>query len=391
MTSPLKIIIVCYPTYGGSGIFSTELGHALAARGHKIFFVSTDVPKRLELLGAKNVLLYTTESMPYPLFKGHDLSGSAMMGKLSEVIMRENPDLINVHYAVPFLSSALTAREFAKTVGRLSKLPKIIGTFHGTDVNVVGGSRGYQPDTMLSALQCDGLTVPSWSLRTAAYDKLRIPSSTEIEVIPNFVDTQLFTPECDPKKILSTRRSLKIQGKKPILCHVSNFRAVKRIGDVIKIFAEVNKKLPSTLVMVGDGPEQPNAIDLVKELSLEEQVIFLGRQRHFEPILQASDLFLFPSETESFGLAALEAMACGVPVVASDVGGIPEVVLHGKTGFLGEVGDISQMAEHCLTILGDKDMHHSFSLHGRAQAENNFRKDAIVDHYERYFYEIVSR
>lgn len=388
----LKIVIVCYPTYGGSGILATELGLAMAERGHQVYFVSTNAPRRLDRLGAKNIFLYTCETMNYPLFEGGVLTGSAMTGKLHEVIMKEKPDLINVHYAVPFATSALRARDCARIIGNLRKLPKIVCTLHGTDVNVVGSSRSYQVDTMFSVLECDGVTVPSYSLRTAAYDKLRIPSEKVIEVIPNFVDSARFSPARDKKQILQTRKSFGIVGsKKPVLCHVSNFREVKRIPDVIKIFAQVQKKIPSMLMMVGDGPERQKAEALTKEMGLEQSVIFLGRQRHFESILQASDIFLLPSETESFGLAALEAMACGIPVVASDVGGIPEVVIHGETGYLSEVGDTTSMADNCVRLLKDREQLSVMSQKCRKRAQTVFGLNEIVSSYESYFRKVMTQ
>lgn len=384
--SPLKVVVVCYSSYGGSGIVATEMGLALAKRGHKIYFVSTAIPKRLELDEQENVWMFVAEAMDYPLFPAKSLIPSAMTSKLSEIIRQEKPDIINVHYAIPYATSALIARECARTIANVKKLPKVVVTLHGTDVTVVGSTRCYQEETLYSVLGSDGVTVPSSFLKNAAHDKLRIPSEKAIEVIPNFVNSAQFKPLSNAKEVAAVRSELGVRGNKPILSHVSNFRPIKKIDDVVKTFAAVNQKRASHLVLIGDGPERPNIEALVKSLNLTERVSFLGRQRHFGEVLAATDVFLLPSESESFGLAALEAMSCGVPVVASQAGGLSEVVIHGETGYLAEVGDVERMAEYCLRILRNKETKKGFSEKARTRAETVFSEEQIVSQYERFFY-----
>ncbi|HMO17575.1 MAG TPA: N-acetyl-alpha-D-glucosaminyl L-malate synthase BshA [Oligoflexia bacterium] len=385
---PLKIAVVCFPGFGGSGVLATELGLALASRGHQIFFISTDVPKRIDQFGLSNVLFYSADTEAYPLFNGSGLEYHAITTKLFEVICNEEIDLIHVHYAVPFATCAVEARQMALELASVRKIPKIIVTLHGTDVTIVGSSRCYQPPTLYSVIKSDGITVPSSFLKTATYDKLRIPSSKRIEVIPNFVDTGRFSKKKRTSDF-NIHSELDLEPGIPVISHVSNFRPVKRTQDIVRIFTKVVESVPAALVMIGDGPECEKAESLARDLGVIDRVSFLGQQRHFEPYLKSSSIFLLPSETESFGLAALEAMSCGIPVIASDIGGIPEVVLHENTGYLADVGDIERMAAYCLRLIKDNSLRKQMGSAGRERVMTMFDRDSIVSRYEAFYEEIM--
>ena len=378
----LKIGITCYPTYGGSGVIATEIGMAMARKGHKVHFICYDVPRRLDRF-TENVFFHEVEMRDYPLFSGPQyLLGLA--SKIVEVHSYEKLDLLHMHYAVPHATSAYLAKQ---VLGETA--PKIITTLHGTDITLVGNDRSYLPITRFSIVQSDGVTTPSHYLKNATYDKLNVSTDFPIEVIPNFVDVEKYKPRAPGAKRDFGQLMAGCSLNDKIITHVSNFRPVKRIQDVVKVFAEVRKQVTSHLVLVGDGPERSRIEDLVRELKLEQDVCFLGKQESFVEILQASDVFLLPSESESFGLAALEAMSCGVPVVASNAGGIPEVVIKNETGFLSDIGDIEGMSRQTVKLLTDDTLHKSMSDKSRARAMEEFDEDFVTKRYEDYYFQIM--
>lgn len=380
----MKIGITCYPTFGGSGVVATEIGLALAARGHKIHFVCYDIPRRLTSY-TDNVFFHEVEVREYSLFEFQPYALS-LASKMVEVSTYEELDIIHVHYAVPHATSAYLAKQILN-----GKAPKIITTLHGTDITLVGQDRSYLPITRFSIVQSDAVTAPSQFLRRATYDKLNISTTFPIEVIPNFVDTNKFRPKSDNdiNPAAHLLGGCPRQSGTKVLIHVSNFRPVKRISDLIKAFAIVNKEVKSHLVLVGDGPERSNAESLVRELGVEKSVCFLGKQESFVPWLQNADLFLLPSELESFGLAALEAMSCGVPVVATNAQGISEVVNHGETGLLSEVGDYATLAENCITLLKSEDMRKSYAESARRHAVDKFNQEMIISQYESFYNRVL--
>ncbi len=378
----LKIGITCYPTFGGSGVIATEIGMAMARRGHHVHFICYDVPARLQRF-MENIYFHEVVVHENPLFTypPYDL---ALASKMVEVATYEGLDLMHVHYAVPHATSAYLAKQILG-----DKAPKIVTTLHGTDITLVGNERSYLPITRFSIMASDGVTAPSQFLKYATYDKLNVSTSLPIEVIPNFVDTELFRPV--ERHDRTRLRSLlgKCLPEDRVLIHISNFRPVKRLDDVVRIFAKVNAKIPSDLILVGDGPERSRIEALVRELNLSKRVCFLGKMDTFVEILQQSDLFLLPSQNESFGLAALEALSCGVPVIASNTEGIPEVVKHGETGFLGNVGDVDAMAEHAIRLLSDPASYSKMSLAARTLVEDKFNAPLLTEVYEQYYYRIL--
>ncbi len=366
----MKIGIVCYPTYGGSGVIATELGKALAERGHQIHFISYAMPMRLEAyLG--NIFYHEVEMASYPLFE-FPLYTPALASKLVEVARFEKLDLIHAHYAIPHAISAFLAREI------VNNGLKIITTLHGTDITLVGLEPSFLPVVKFSIERSDGVTAVSRFLREKTLTNFGI--NKDIAVIPNFVDTAKYRRI--PCEEISERFAP--HGEK-ILVHVSNFRVVKRVPDVIKIFHEVRKKIPATLILVGDGPDRSACELLVRELGLQQHVRFLGKQQELVPILSAADLFLMPSQSESFGLSALEAMACEVPVVSSSVGGLPELQVHGETGYIAEIGDIDRMARYAIELLTNEPKHRMFAEAARRRAVEQFDVHKIVGQYEAYY------
>ncbi|MBX7139058.1 MAG: N-acetyl-alpha-D-glucosaminyl L-malate synthase BshA [Oligoflexia bacterium] len=377
----LRIGITCYPTYGGSGVIATEIGMGMAKRGHRVHFICSDVPRRLDRF-TENIFFHEVETHEYPLFPfpHYDL---ALASKMVEVATYEKLDLLHVHYAVPHATSAYLARQI---LGRGA--PKIITTLHGTDITLVGHERGYLPITRFSITQSTAVTAPSMFLKHATYDKLNVPTDFPIEVIPNFVDTSVFKPiEGPSQKFLKHCAACK--EKEPVLTHISNFRPVKRVEDVVRVFEIVQREIPCGLVFVGDGPTRYNAEALVRELGLEQRVCFLGKQESIAEVLQGSTVFLLPSKNESFGLAALEAMSCGVPVVASKAEGLPEVVLHGETGFLSEVGDVSDMAANVLRLLREPALYRKLSHAGRKLAVEKYEFEKLMTRYEEYYFQVL--
>jgi N-acetyl-alpha-D-glucosaminyl L-malate synthase BshA len=371
----MKIGITCYPTYGGSGVVATELGLELAARGHEVHFISYAVPIRLNHTSDR-VFFHEVEVTTYPLFD-HPPYTLALATKMAEVAEEAGLDLLHVHYAIPHSVSALLARSMAAP----RRLP-FITTLHGTDITLVGSDRSYLPITRFSIEQSDGVTAVSKYLkdRTVSEFEVRHP----IEVIPNFVNCDLYLRADNPK----LRAKFAPHGE-PILMHLSNFRPVKRITDVVEIFALVRAKIPAKLVLIGDGPDRGTAEWLVRQKHLSRDVCFLGKQDQVQEKLGLADLFLLPSDLESFGLAALEAMACEVPVVATNVGGVPEVVTHGEDGYLVEPRDVATAAKFALDILTRADRGREMGQRARVNARRKYCSNDVIPMYEAYYQKII--
>lgn len=372
----MKIGIVCYPTYGGSGVIATELGKALAKKGHQVHFITYQEPVRLDSFN-ENILYHEVTALDYPLFQYQPYE-SALASKIVDVARFEKLDILHVHYAIPHASSALMAKSILRDKG--IHLP-FITTLHGTDITLVGKDPGYKPVVEYSINQSDGVTSVSKSLKEETLKNFTI--TRDIEVIPNFIDFSRFkkTDKDHFKKAIAPN------GEK-ILTHISNFRKVKRVEDVVKMFDLVLKKIPAKLFLVGDGPERMNIEILCRQLGNCDQVRFLGKQDAVEELLAVSDLFILPSETESFGLAALEAMAVEVPVITSDAGGLPEINIHGKTGFMSVVGDYADMARNAVYILEDESRLKEFKKNALVQAKT-FDISNILPLYEKYYNKIL--
>lgn len=373
----MKIGITCYPTYGGSGAVATNLGLELAERGHEVHFISYDQPFRLAHFHER-IFFHEVEMEDYPLFK-HPPYSLALAVALHDAVRKHELDLVHVHYAIPHATSAWIACEMLKGERDL----KIVTTLHGTDITLVGLHPSFQAITQFSILRSHGLTAVSDFLKRETVRDFSVPES-RIEVVPNFVDTRIYRPGLEP----CHRATLAPDGEK-IVMHISNFRPVKRVEDVVEIFARVLGEIPSRLVLVGDGPDLPRARVKVEELGIRDRVVFLGEYTPVQELLSCSDLFLLPSGSESFGLAALEAMACGSPVVASRVGGLPEVIMDGETGYLCEAGDIDEMAAASIKILSDDKHRKELSDAGRAFAVKHFSSECIVPRYEEYYRRIL--
>ena len=373
----MKIGITCYPTYGGSGAVATNLGLELAERGHEVHFISYDQPFRLAHFHER-IFFHEVEMEDYPLFK-HPPYALALAVALHDAVRKHELDLVHVHYAIPHATSAWVACEMLKGERDL----KIVTTLHGTDITLVGLHPSFQAITQFSILRSHGLTAVSDFLKRETVRDFSVPES-RIEVVPNFVDTRIYRPGLEP----CHRATLAPDGEK-IVMHISNFRPVKRVEDVVEIFARVLGEIPSRLVLVGDGPDLPRARVRVEELGIRDRVVFLGEYTPVQELLSCSDLFLLPSMSESFGLAALEAMACGSPVVASRVGGLPEVIMDGETGYLCEAGDIDEMAAASIKILSDDKHRKELSDAGRAFAVKHFSSECIVPQYEEYYRRIL--
>jgi N-acetyl-alpha-D-glucosaminyl L-malate synthase BshA len=378
----MQIGITCYPTYGGSGVVATELGLELAQRGHKVHFISYSQPIRL-ITPQPNVCFHEVEVSRYPLFEypPYDL---ALATRMAEVAENYDLDLLHVHYAIPHSVSAMLARQMLAASPNKRRLP-FVTTLHGTDITLVGADRSYLPITRFSIEQSDGVTSISKYLQERTVREFDI--QRPIEVIPNFVNCDIYrrdpAAESERKKYVSN-------GEK-ILVHLSNFRPVKRIPDVVEIFERVNKKIPSRLLMMGDGPERPAAERLARKKGISDRVVFLGKVDDVPTKLGAADLMLLPSELESFGLAALEAMACEVPSVATNVGGVPEVIDDGKTGFLAPVGDVDTMARCAIEILSDEKRLREMSKLARYEAQARFCSTKIIPQYEDFYRKVLER
>ena len=378
----LSIGITCYATYGGSGVVASEIGMALAKRWHRVHFVCHDVPRRLNRF-SENIYFHEVEVHESPVFVFPPYA-LALASKMVEVTTNQKLDLLHVHYAVPHATSAYLAKQIMG-----ANAPKVISTLHGTDITLVGNERNYLPITRFSIMESDGVTVPSQFLKQATYDKLGVPTTKPIEVIANFVDTEKYKPVSNEAKLNFHRFIGGCPKEGKMLVHVSNFRAVKRVEDVVKIFALVAKEVNAHLIMVGDGPHRRPAEDLAKELKVDDRVCFLGKHDSIAEIVQHSDLFFLPSKNESFELAALEALSCGVPVIASTAEGIPEVVQHGVTGYLSDVGDVESMAKNAIKLLSDEALYSKFSRAAREQVLQNFEHEALITRYENYYYRVM--
>jgi N-acetyl-alpha-D-glucosaminyl L-malate synthase BshA len=374
----MKIGIVCYPTFGGSGVVATELGKALADRGHQVHFVTYNQPARLDFF-SENLFYHEVSVSNYPLFDfpPYEL---ALASRLVDVVRFEKLDILHVHYAIPHASAAFMAKQILATYG--INIP-VVTTLHGTDITLVGKDRTFKPVVTFSINKSDGVTAVSQNLRNETYEFFEIEK--DIKVIPNFIDLNRFSLK--PKDHF--KKAIAPSGEK-ILIHTSNFRKVKRTQDIIQIFAKVVKSIPSKLLMVGDGPERSGCEQLARDLGVGDNVRFLGKQDAIEEILSVSDLFLMPSQSESFGLAALEAMACKVPVISSNAGGLPELNVDGVTGFLKEVGDIDGMAEKAIFILEDEDRLKAFKENALKRAKE-FDLATILPQYENYYQQIIEQ
>lgn len=374
----MKIAIVCYPTFGGSGVVATELGIALSRRGHEIHFITYKQPVRLDLLGT-NIHFHEVNVPEYPLFhyQPYEL---ALSSKLVDTVKSQNIELMHVHYAIPHAYAAYMAKQMLLSDG--IKIP-IVTTLHGTDITLVGNHPFYKPAVTFSINASDVVTSVSQSLKE---DTLRLFEITkEINVIPNFIDINKY----EEAKQAECQRHLLAEPSEKVITHVSNFRKVKRIDDVIKVFNSIQEQLPAKLIMVGEGPEREMAEDLVCKLGITDKVVFLGKSNEVDKILCFSDLFLLPSETESFGLAALEAMASGVPVISSNTGGIPEVNIDGVSGYLSEVGEVNTMATNALKILKRNDILNEFKLNAKTIAKK-FDLETIVSDYEALYVKVLN-
>ncbi len=371
----MKIGIVCYPTHGGSGVVASELAIALSKKGHEIHIVSYAPPFRLRTFH-QNIFIHEVSVSSYPLFKypPYDLG---LATKLVELAETHALDIIHAHYAIPHAASAYLAKQILNS----SRL-KTLTTLHGTDITLVGADPSFQRIVKFAIEKSDGVTAVSQYLKRRTVEEFEI--GREIRVIPNFIEA------ARPSQYLGlcSREAFAAQNEK-ILMHASNFRPLKRIGDVVRIFARVRDQIPAKLLLIGDGPERLFIQQLVRELKLGGDVFFLGEQDQLEPLFFCTDLFLLPSEQESFGLTALEAMNCGVPVIATNIGGLPEVITHGETGYLFSVGDVENMAAHAISLLNDPARHHLFKAKARKRAEETFSAAKIIPQYEAFYEELV--
>ncbi len=372
----MKIGIVCYPTFGGSGVVATELGKALADEGHQVHFITYSQPARLDFFSA-NLFYHEVSVRDYPLFDYAPYE-SALASKLVDVVRFENLDLLHVHYAIPHASAAFMAKQILATYG--INIP-FVTTLHGTDITLVGKDPTYKPVVTFSINKSDGVTTVSHDLKEDTLKHFDI--TREIQVIPNFIDFSRFSlkPKDHFKKAIAPNNER-------ILIHTSNFRKVKRTGDVIRMFQKIQAKIPSKLLMVGDGPERAYNEQLCRDMGVCDHVRFLGKQDAIEEILSVSDLFLMPSETESFGLAALEAMACKVPVITSNAGGLPELNVNGFCGYMSNVGDVDDMAAKAISILESDDVLNRFKENAFKRAQD-FDLKKILPVYIDYYTQVI--
>ena len=374
----MKIGIVCYPTFGGSGVVATELGKALADNGHQVHFITYRQPARLDFF-SENLFYHEVSVSNYPLFD-YPPYELALASKLVDVVRFENLDILHVHYAIPHASAAFMAKQILATYG--IQIP-VVTTLHGTDITLVGKDPTYKPVVTFSINQSDGVTAVSENLKEDTYKHFDIKK--EIKVIPNFIDMDRFSLKAKDHFKLAIAPN-----NERIIVHTSNFRKVKRTQDVVHIFGKILEKIPAKLLMVGDGPERVYCEQLCRDLKICENVRFLGKQDAVEEILSVSDLFIMPSESESFGLAALEAMACKVPVITSNAGGLPELNINGVTGFMDNVGDIEAMAAHSISILEDDERLAKFK-EGALSRAKEFDLSLILPIYEQYYMDVLNK
>jgi N-acetyl-alpha-D-glucosaminyl L-malate synthase BshA len=377
MVDKFKIGIVCYPTFGGSGVVATELGKALAQHGHKVHFITYSQPPRLDFLN-ENLFYHEVDFRTYALFE-YPPYELALASKMVSVVKNEKLDLLHVHYAIPHASAAYMAKQILKTEG--IDIP-VVTTLHGTDITLVGKDDSYEPVVTFSINQSDGVTAVSHDLRKQTFEFFKI--TNEIEVIPNFIDLEKFK-----KQKKDHFKKAICPADEALIVHTSNFRKVKRIGDVIKIFYNIHKEIPSKLLMIGDGPERAGAEKMCRDLGICDDIRFLGKLEAVEEVLSVADLFLMPSEKESFGLAALEAMACQVPVISTNTGGLPELNVQGVTGFMSNVGDVEDMTHNALFVL-DKNNLPQFKENALKRAME-FDITNILPLYVAYYQKIMEK
>lgn len=373
----IKIGIVCYPTFGGSGVVATELGKALAQEGHQVHFITYSQPSRLDFLN-ENIFYHEVEFRSYPLFE-YPPYELALASKMVSVAMNERLDLLHVHYAIPHASAAYMAKQILKTQGIV--IP-VVTTLHGTDITLVGKDASYEPVVTFSINQSDGVTAVSEDLKRETYEYFKI--TNEIQVIPNFIDLEKFKKQ----KKDHFKKAICPEGEM-LIVHTSNFRKVKRIQDVIQVFYNIQKEIPAKLLLIGDGPERVHAEQQCRDLNICHNTRFLGKLEAVEEVLSVADLFLMPSEKESFGLAALEAMACEVPVISSNTGGIPELNIQGVTGFMSNVGDVEDMTRNALFVL-DKNNLPKFKANALNRAKE-FDISRILPQYESYYTKVIEK
>jgi L-malate glycosyltransferase len=371
----MKIGIVLYPTFGGSGVVGTELGKALALKGHEIHFITYSQPVRLGSF-RENIFYHEVVVSDYPLFDFQPYE-TELASKMVDVVRFEKLDILHVHYAIPHASAAFMAKQILKSHG--INIP-FVTTLHGTDITLVGRDPSFEPVITFCINESDAVTAVSESLKEATYKHFSI--TRDIHVIPNFV-----VPETEKTQSMEHMRLKYAAEGERIVCHISNFRKVKRVEDVLRVFSLVNNEIPSKLIFVGDGPERYNCERLSRELNLCDKIIFLGKLRDTKHVLQIADVFLLPSETESFGLAALEAMAVGVPVISSNTGGIPEVNIHGFSGYLSNVGDVKDMAKNMIHLLHPDNLP-SFKINAKERSKE-FSLDKILPLYEEIYRNLV--
>jgi L-malate glycosyltransferase len=371
----LKIGITCYPTVGGSGVVATELGKLLAERGHEIHFISSSLPFRLNKM-YHNIYYHQVEVNQYSVFQypPYDI---ALASKMAEVANREKLDILHVHYAIPHAVCAILAKQMIRSD------IKIVTTLHGTDITVLGSDPSLSEAIKFGIEKSDYVTAVSNSLVNQTYELLK-PKKT-IETVYNFIDERVHR-KIDSQEL---KNQFNIHSNEKVLIHVSNFRTVKRVPDVVKVFSKVVKHIPAKLLLVGDGPEMSVVCDLVSKLGLRDKVLLLGKQDNLEDLYSLSDLMLLLSEKESFGLVALEAMACGVPCIGTNIGGIPEVITDGVNGYICEVGEIDLIADRAITLLNDTDIYNQFSSNALATVQEKFRADLIVAQYEEIYSKLL--
>jgi N-acetyl-alpha-D-glucosaminyl L-malate synthase BshA len=373
----MKVGIVCYPTFGGSGVVATELGKALAKEGHKIHFITYSQPSRLDFLN-ENLFYHEVDIRTYPLFE-YPPYELALASKMVSVVKNEQLDLLHVHYAIPHASAAYMAKQILKSQG--IRIP-VITTLHGTDITLVGRDASYEPVVTFSINESEGVTAVSEDLKKQTLEHFKI--TNEIKVIPNFIDLEKFKKQ----KKDHFKKAICPNGES-LIVHTSNFRKIKRIPDVVTVFNNIHKEIPSKLLMIGDGPERTDAENQCRELGINDAVRFLGKLEAVEEVLSVADLFLMPSEAESFGLAALEAMACEVPVISTNVGGLPELNQQGVTGFMSNIGDVEDMTRKSLFIL-DKNNLPRFKENALKRAQE-FDISQVLPQYENYYKQVLEK